>query len=147
MEKCSDHIEKLDTKTGASFTKTDFFSKKWGNNGGNMCFCLHTLGNKCKRNKYVFFVPGNKKWKGEDACMGCTKRTCPVCANLRKRGDFCENKQNYSCEYFFLISFFTFSRVEMTLIFTFQSIKMKAQSIRRRFFTWRKGRNGMEKQF
>lgn len=138
MEKCSDHIEKLDTKTRTSFTKTDFFSKKWGKNGENVCFSLHTLGNKCKRNKYVFFVPGNKKWKGEDACMGCTKRTCPVCANLRNRGDFCENKPNNSREYFFLISFFTYYYVEMTLIFAYGFIRIKTQSIRRRYFTWRK---------
>lgn len=77
MEKCSDHIEKLDTKTGASFTKTDFFSKKWGNNGGNMCFCLHTLGNKCKRNKYVFFVSGNKKSERSICLHGLHKADMP----------------------------------------------------------------------
>ena len=88
-----------------------------------------------------------KKRKRDSACMCCTNQACPTCANLRNRSCCCENKQNLSCNNFSLTTFFAFYSVEMTLHFQNAFVRMKTQHIRERFFAWRKGRIGMEKQF
>ena len=110
-------------------------------------FVLTSRAGNTKEENMCFSSAAIIKRKGRFVCMGCTKRVCPLCAKLRKKGHFCENIQNISCGFFLLPSFFTFSHVEMTLIFAFQSIKMKAQSIRRRFLYGEKDRSGMEKTF